>query len=240
MEVPVSEPVNIPEEPVIAAQRESEPGHSEHSSDKPELSTYEAGVDEYEYVLGRRQIAIWAFAGIVVLATFSTASYYVGRMSAPNPFADLDGKSESYVAPAAPAVAPASATTASSTPTAPMATAPEATIVLPGQIANPPGVNSPAARADPAAQAAANEPPLFADPQPGALYLQMGAVDKGIAVVLAEGLRRHGFNSIVAPGPKEKIFRVLIGPFATQADFKRAQAEVDAIDLSTFARRYQK
>ena len=84
------------------------------------------------------------------------------------------------------------------------------------------------------------EPPLFANPQAGALYLQMGAVDKGIAVVLAEGLRRHGFNSLVAPGPSEKIFRVLIGPFATQEDFKRAKAEVDAIDLGTFARRFQK
>jgi cell division septation protein DedD len=85
-----------------------------------------------------------------------------------------------------------------------------------------------------------SEAPLFATPRPGGLYLQMGAVDRGIAVVLAEGLRRHGFNSIVAPGPTEKIFRVLIGPFETQDDFRRAKAEVDAIDLGTFARRFQK
>ena len=268
-EVPVSEPVNIPEEPAgePVVQPEAAVARDENEHDQSEC---EQG--EYELVLGRRQIASWLFVGTLLIAMFSAAAYYAGRMSAPNPLADLDGKSEPYVAPPLP----------------------EATIVLPGQDSNratstgvtpgstsstAPGASpetttggttpgtttaaSPSVPQTPFVSAAAGaapvssvpgtiirewntnppvsgEPPLFANPQAGALYLQMGAVDKGIAVVLAEGLRRHGFNSLVAPGPSEKIFRVLIGPFATQEDFKRAKAEVDAIDLGTFARRFQK
>ncbi len=278
-EVPVSEPVNIPEEPAgepvvqpeaAVARDENEHGQSE----------YEQG--EYELVLGRRQIASWLFVGTLLIAMFSTAAYYAGRMSAPNPLADLDGKSELYVAPPLPEATmvlpgqdpnvatstgvmpgPISATAPGAVPeTTPSGTSPGGTApggTNPGRTtaASPPVPQTPIASA--AAGAApvssvpgtiirewntnppvSGEPPLFANPQAGALYLQMGAVDKGIAVVLAEGLRRHGFNSLVAPGPREKIFRVLIGPFATQEDFKRAKAEVDAIDLGTFARRYQK
>ena len=84
------------------------------------------------------------------------------------------------------------------------------------------------------------EPPTFAEPLPGAVYIQMGAVDKGMAMVFAAGLRKYGFDGFVAPGPSEKIFRVLIGPLPDPDSFRRAKAAVDALDLGTFARRYQK
>jgi cell division septation protein DedD len=83
------------------------------------------------------------------------------------------------------------------------------------------------------------EPPLFADPQQGPLYLQMGAVEKGIAVILAEGLRKRGFEAFVAPGPNENIFRVLIGPLADEHAYEKAKGATDQIGLGTFARRYQ-
>jgi len=83
------------------------------------------------------------------------------------------------------------------------------------------------------------EPPMFAEPLPGAVYIQMGAVDKGMAMVFAAGLRKYGFDGFVAPGPNEKIFRVLIGPLPDPDSFRRAKAAVDALDLGTFARRYQ-
>ena len=83
------------------------------------------------------------------------------------------------------------------------------------------------------------EPPIFAQPLPGAVYIQMGAVDKGMAMVFAAGLRKYGFDGFVAPGPSEKIFRVLIGLLPDPDSFRRAKAAVDALDLGTFARRYQ-
>ncbi len=248
-EVPVSEPINIPDEP--AAKAEELVAEEPVAQDENERDENEFEPGEYELVLGRRQIASWLFVGTLLIAMFSAASYYIGRMSAPNPLADLDGKSEPYVAPP---LTEATSAPSAQDPKASTGAAASTSLVAPG---TSPGTTSGTSAApasavssvpgtiirdwnNPSTSTASAEPPLFANPQPGALYLQMGAVDKGVAVVLAEGLRRHGFNSLVAPGPSEKIFRVLIGPFATQEDFKRAKAEVDAIDLGTFARRFQK
>ena len=83
------------------------------------------------------------------------------------------------------------------------------------------------------------EAPLFASPVAQAIYIQVGAVDKGVATILAEGLRKHELDSFVAPGPSEKAFRVLIGPFPDAAAYQKAQAVVDRLGLASFARRYQ-
>jgi len=83
------------------------------------------------------------------------------------------------------------------------------------------------------------EPPIFADPMPRKTYIQMGAVEKGLAIIFAEGLRRRGLDGFVAPGPNDKLFRVLIGPFADEAVYKRVKNQVDQIGLNTFPRRYE-
>jgi len=89
-----------------------------------------------------------------------------------------------------------------------------------------------AAKAEPGAEA-----PLFADPQTGALYLQLGAVEKGVAIIMAEGLRKREMGAFVAPGPNDHIFRVLIGPLDAEG-YKRVKETVDALGLSAFARKY--
>jgi cell division septation protein DedD len=168
---------------------------------------------EYEIVLGRRQIASLLFIAIVLAVVFSAVSYLAGRTAAAKP----------VQLPPAPPVA---ASPVPAPPATPMIEA--TTSVLPAEpslsIAKPD--NKP-------------EPPMFAEPLPGAVYIQMGAVDKGMAMVFAAGLRRYGFDGFVAPGPNEKIFRVLIGPLPDPDSFRRAKAAVDALDLGTFARRYQ-
>ena len=253
--VPVSEPVDIPDAP--AAEPVERPVPRDEG--------------EFEIVLGRRQIASWLFVGTVLIAIFSAVSYFAGRQSAPNCVAALAAQTVPYVAPSLPAatiVPPGQepnpdGSIASPTDLAkPASVAPQSPVVSAGPVLSPASVGpaavagsstgSPAAAVSTGPVATgpvvgpvgpalpAVEPPIFAQPQPGALYLQMGALDKGIAVVLAEGLRKHGFTAFVAPGPNEKIFRVLIGPLANQEGYKRAKAEVDAIDLSTFARRFQK
>jgi cell division septation protein DedD len=82
------------------------------------------------------------------------------------------------------------------------------------------------------------EPPLFAEPKAGSVYIQMGAVEKGVSVIFAEGLRKRGLPAFVAPGPSEKIFRVLIGPLPDPAAYMKAKDAVDRIGLATFARRF--
>ena len=84
-----------------------------------------------------------------------------------------------------------------------------------------------------------SEPPIFSDPAVGAIYLQVGSVDRGISVILVEGLRKHGFNAFAAPGTSDKVFRVLIGPLPDPQAFVRAKQSVDQIGLATFARKYQ-
>jgi len=59
-------------------------------------------------------------------------------------------------------------------------------------------------------------------------------------VILAEGMRLHGFEAFAAPGPNGRIFRVLIGPLPDPDAFREAMLKVDTLDLATFARKYQK
>ena len=175
---------------------------------------------EYEIVLGRRQIASLLFVSIVLAVVFSAVSYLAGRTAAPKPAKIPVAPVDAAIPPPAPAETPAPAAT-------PVIEA--TTSVLPAEPSLPlvKRDNKP-------------EPPMFAEPLPGAVYMQMGAVDKGMAMVFAAGLRKYGFDGFVAPGPNEKIFRVLIGPLPDPDSFRRAKAAVDALDLGTFARRYQK
>ncbi len=84
----------------------------------------------------------------------------------------------------------------------------------------------------------APESPLFADPIPGALYLQIASVNRGVALVLTEGLRKRGFIAFGTPGPTENTFRVLVGPLPDAEAFRQTQEAADQIGLSAFARRY--
>ena len=68
-----------------------------------------------------------------------------------------------------------------------------------------------------------SEPPIFSDPAVGAIYLQVGSVDRGISVILARGSPETGFNAFAAPGTSDKVFRVLIGPLPDPQAFVRAK-----------------
>jgi cell division septation protein DedD len=82
--------------------------------------------------------------------------------------------------------------------------------------------------------------PVFADPQPGKAYIQMAAVERGVAAVFAEGLRAHGLPAFVGPGPTNmpNIFRVLIGPVTDTQAYTAIKIELDKIGLATFMRQY--
>jgi len=165
--------------------------------------------EEFELVVGRRQAAALTFLALVVVALCSGASYLAGKAIAPREEAPVPLIKLEQ-------------------PTAPLI---EATIVPPmlaAQIAPTATLPSPLVEA-----------PLFASPVAQAIYIQVGAVDKGVATILAEGLRKHALDSFVAPGPSDKAFRVLIGPFPDAEAYQKAQAVVDQLGLASFARRYQ-
>lgn len=121
-----------------------------------------------------------------------------------------------------------------------------ATVVSAAELPPSPPAPAPAEAAPPETPVAPAAPivatvekPLFADPLKGVVYIQLGAVEKGIAEVLAEGLRKRGFDSFVAPGPNDHIFRVLVGPFHSNEEYGAAQGALDRMGLDHFARRYE-
>jgi cell division septation protein DedD len=165
----------------------------------------------FEMVLGPTQIASLSFVMLVVLVLGCGVAYTVGRSTS------RPSESASHAAPSGNTQAPAP----TPAPVASTAPSPAAAQSIPaplsGQDANA---------------------PLFGNPAKGGLYIQMSAIDRGMAIVFAEGLRKLGFNSLIVPGTNDHIFRVLAGPFPSSPEFAKAKAALTAIGLDTFGRRY--
>jgi len=176
-----------------------------------------AEATDYEIVLGRSQIASWLFVGLIAVAVSSSLAYLLGET--------LGVKKAARASAVTRAAIPVPAA-----PTAGASAPPEASIVVPSKV-DP----TPIVKTSPMGVA-----PLFAEPEIGKVYLQVGAVERGMAMLLAEGLRSHGFDSFVAPGPHENLFRVLIGPVLDPQAFRQTMAAVEALDLAVYARKYQK
>jgi hypothetical protein len=82
--------------------------------------------------------------------------------------------------------------------------------------------------------------PLFAEAIPGQVYLQVGVIEKGPAGIWAEGLRTHGLEAFVAPGPGDglMLWRVMIGPLPDPQSYQRAKDALNTLGLTNFGRRY--
>ncbi len=165
---------------------------------------------EYELVLGRTQLASWLFVGVIAVAVCGSLAYLAGETIA------TKRARRAAVVLTAPVVAAVAA------PVPAPAALPQASLLAKAELLTK------------------STRPLVAEPEVGKVYLQVGAVERGMAVILAEGMRTHGFEAFVAPGPNDKIFRVLIGPLPDPDAFREAMLKVDALDLATFARKYQK
>jgi len=101
-------------------------------------------------------------------------------------------------------------------------------------VPDPPPASLPAAEIVPSPEA-----PLFDTPLKGPVYIQLGAVDKGVATLLAQGARKIGYGAFVTDGPNANVFRVLVGPFKSAVDYDAAVAKFKEIGLDNFSRRYQ-
>ena len=82
-------------------------------------------------------------------------------------------------------------------------------------------------------------PPLSERPVRDGSYLQLMALDRGLAEVLVEALRRKGFQALLTSGPTENIFRVLVGPANGDAALARVKADLQAEGFASFVRRYR-
>jgi hypothetical protein len=185
----------------------------------PQADSATVSPAEYEIVLGRAQIASWLFVGVVALAICSSVAYLAAERITGRKIAAMS-RAAKPPAPVAPPVV---------TPVVTPVVLPQASILVDPKT----GLALPVKNQKTAS-------PLFAEPEMGKVYIQIGAVERGMATLLTEGLRSHGFDSFVAPGPNDKLFRVLIGPLPDPATFRQAMVTVNAMDLANFARKYEK
>jgi len=219
--------------------------------------------EEGEFILelGHRQLLSVFFIVVILLGVSFTMGYIVGRNSAPV----VVGQGPAPRTPETPAgtIANTAGSTAASseTPLAPgqvlvNQTAPSATRTMPAQApaASPEPAAPAPAPAKPAPTTAAPAPApkakapaeedrkasqLHAQVQPGHTYLQVVAVKKPDAEMIAGILRKKGFlQAIVVPGPNDTIFRVLVGLLKDAAAVSKTKMDLDAAGFKAIARKY--
>jgi cell division protein FtsN len=195
----------------------------------PRNETSESEASEFEMVLGNKQLLSVFFVVVILLGIFFTMGYVVGRNSAPVDIARrTDQAYERQNAPSAvPAPAPVKreASTEQSAETA--------------SPAEPPATPAARAKSEPATQKSVDATLVtITQPQVGQTYLQVLAVAKPEADVLAEVLAKKGFHALVAPGPNDSVFRVLVGPAKDSADAVKLKSDLEAAGFKPFIKKY--
>ena len=180
---------------------------------------------EFEILLGNKQLLSVFFIVVILLGVFFTMGYILGRNSS-----RPDGRPSQAALRPAPAAANSSRQDEPSsfgyaTP-APPQNAPAQT----ASVTEPP---KPQAVPPPAAQA-----PVVQEPEPGGVYLQVAAVKRAEAEVVAEVLRKKGFRSIVAPHPTDPVFRVLVGPLANADAVAKTREDLLAEKFKSMVRKF--
>ncbi|MEJ7607576.1 MAG: SPOR domain-containing protein [Bryobacteraceae bacterium] len=94
----------------------------------------------------------------------------------------------------------------------------------------------PAVAASPVAEApvASNS---IGQPKLGETYLQVSAVARTEAEMLTGILLKKGFRAIVAPGPNEELYRVLVGPAQDVAESSRLKADLEQAGFKPIVRK---
>ena len=218
----------------------------------------------YELVLGNRQLLSGFFVLVILFAIFLTLGYILGRnsavMSEPGTVAGAAGR----VSPSAadnempPAANPAGRPAASQSVPEPI---PPATEALPAASPATPGQNAPAekretapAAAVPAAAAPVPTPQRTATtertreilsgkiqlitPRKGDMFLQVAAIGRAEAELMAEQLNKRGYRAFLSEVPEKNLFRVLIGPFETSARLNETKKKLSGDGLPSIVQRY--
>jgi len=126
----------------------------------------------------------------------------------------------------------AAATTALPQTIAPQPRAPLPVAAKPSVL---PGMTKPAVA--PAIAAHEQTPPtkrysgLLIEPRAGETYLQIGAYGPTFTHAFVEELKGKGFQPVVAQGPTEDVYRVMIGPL-NRDSLTRLQAQVEQAEIT--------
>jgi hypothetical protein len=75
--------------------------------------------------------------------------------------------------------------------------------------------------------------------QLGGQYWQVAATTRPEAEVIAEGLAKRGFHAVLAPAPKDGVFRVLVGPLGDAPTQAQMRTNLEAAGFkNTIMRKY--
>jgi hypothetical protein len=187
---------------------------------------------EFELVLGNRQLISVFLIVVILLGVFFSMGYIVGRNSSPtgSNIASVTPKVEQPETPppvttAAPPPAPESksspperVTTHAEQPAAEAPPPPKPTPVNPAKEKKSPAPPPPAR---------SERAPVTGEP-PAGDYWQVVATARPDAEIVAEALTKKGLHAIVAPAPREGIFRVLVGPLADSSTQAQARTQLEA------------
>ena len=184
---------------------------------------------EFELVLGNRQLISVFLIVVILLGVFFSMGYIVGRNSAPAVVA-VDPRNSRAAADASPEKSSPSTASAQDSPAQPADVKPTDVPVTthPQQAETEPGKPSPS----PAAKETKPKPVTperfsATDPAAGD-YWQVVATARPDAEIITEALAKKGFHAVVAPAPKDGIFRVLVGPLKDAATEAQTRTSLEA------------
>jgi len=187
---------------------------------------------EFELVLGNRQLLSVFFIVVVLLGVFFVMGYILGKNSSPAPGTDIAAVRKPSDTPSAnPIIIDKSA----SVPEKPSAA--EKPIV---KSKPPPKVETKKQPEPKKAEPVAT--PVAADtrtgiPPKGSLFLQVAAVGRAEADVVAKVLRGKGYALWIAPSDKDNVFRVLVGPIQ-KSDQGKIRGELEGLGFKPFPRTF--
>ena len=222
---------------------------------------------EFELVLGNRQLLSVFFILVILMGVFFAMGYILGRTNPSKEAAEIAVRREPIDANAAerrPAIVvdpdnvkPSPTTEKPPVPVKPVEVKPaekpkpEPPKPVETKQAEKPKPEPPKPVETKQAEKPKPEPPKPVEkpkpvvaveggaPAAGQTFLQVVASDKAGSNAVAETLRKHSFPALVAPGPSDALFRVLVGPLKDQAAVAKAKIDLEAIGFKTaFVKKY--
>jgi hypothetical protein len=177
---------------------------------------------EFELILGNRQLISVFLIVVVMLGVFFSMGYVVGRNSSPTATA-TEARADKTVPDTHPDSTSPEGSTSAEPPANASADQPPAE--TPPSITQPekPAAAAPAPKPAPASKEPKPKPsPAPPAPERAAVasqiaagqYWQVVATARPDAEIIAEALAKKGFHAVLAPAPKDGVFRVLVGPLA--------------------------
>jgi len=185
---------------------------------------------EFELVLGNRQLLSVFFIVVVLLGVFFVMGYILGKNSSPATPEVASARKTIDTSPApTPIIIDKSAGKSSA--------AGEPVVEKPLPVEKPVEKAPEPKKAEPKPAPTSSASTKSGEPPKGSLFLQVAAVGRAEADVVAKVLKGKGFDIWIAPTDKDNIFRVLVGPIQ-KSEQGKTRGELDALGFKPFPRSY--